>query len=166
MRRIVLVVVSTISGLVMLFSYHTSTMGAGATAVPGTGASATPVDPGSASPAPSQSQAAPKTTSGGSGGSGGSGSGSGTFTGGVADTQWGPVQVQIEVSGGKIRRATAVVYPSGNGRDAQINSYALPVLAKEVIAAQSAHIDQVSGATVTSDGYIASLQSAIDKAHL
>ncbi|MGZ4596864.1 MAG: FMN-binding protein [Actinomycetes bacterium] len=162
MRRIVLVVVSTISGLVMLFSYHTSTMGAGATAGPGTGASATPVDPGSASPAPSQSQATPKTTSGGSGGGGGSG----TFTGGVVDTQWGPVQVQIKVSGGKIRRATAVVYPSGNGRDAEINSYALPVLAQEVIAAQSAHIDQVTGATVTSDGYIASLQSAIDKAHL
>ena len=61
---------------------------------------------------------------------------------------------------------TAVVYPDGNARDAQINAYALPVLAQEVVAAQSAQIDHVSGATVTSDGYVASLQSAIDQANL
>jgi uncharacterized protein with FMN-binding domain len=87
-------------------------------------------------------------------------------TGAVAQTRWGPVQVRLKVSGGKITAADAVQYPNGNGRDQQINSYALPVLAREVLAAQSGNIDLVSGATVTSDGYVTSLQSAIDKAHL
>ena len=59
-----------------------------------------------------------------------------------------------------------VTYPTANRRDQQINAYALPVLAREVLAAQSANIDLISGATVTSDGYVSSLQSAIDKAHL
>jgi uncharacterized protein with FMN-binding domain len=76
------------------------------------------------------------------------------------------VQVQITVSGGKVTRAVAVVFPSGNRRDQEINGYALPVLAQEAVTAQSAQIDHVSGATVTSDGYVASLQSAIDQAHL
>ncbi len=56
--------------------------------------------------------------------------------------------------------------PSGNFRDQEINSYAVPILNQEVVQAQSAQIDAVSGATVTSDGYIQSLQSAIDQAHL
>jgi uncharacterized protein with FMN-binding domain len=58
------------------------------------------------------------------------------------------------------------VYPSGNGRDQEINSVALPILGQEVVQKQSASIDMVSGATVTSDGYLSSLQSAIDQAHL
>ncbi len=81
-------------------------------------------------------------------------------------TRWGPMQVEITVSGGKITAAQAVQYPSGNGRDAEINSYALPVLNQEVVDRQSAQIDTVSGATVTSDGYLQSLQSALDQAHL
>jgi uncharacterized protein with FMN-binding domain len=47
-----------------------------------------------------------------------------------------------------------------------INSYALPILDHEVVQQQSAAIDVVSGATVTSDGYLQSLQAAIDQAHL
>ena len=66
---------------------------------------------------------------------------------------------------GKITKAEAVEYPQGNPRDQEINSYALPVLARRP-SAQSAQIDAVSGATVTSDGYIQSLQSALDQAHL
>lgn len=57
-------------------------------------------------------------------------------------------------------------YPSDNPKDQEINSYALPTLNQEAISAQSAEIDAVSGATFTSDGYINSLQSAIDKAGL
>jgi uncharacterized protein with FMN-binding domain len=56
-----------------------------------------------------------------------------------------------------------VQYPSGNGTDQQINSYALPRLVKETLDAQSANIDMVSGATVTSEGYLQSLQSALDQ---
>ena len=57
-------------------------------------------------------------------------------------------------------------YPTGNGTDQQINSYALPILIQETMDAQSANIDMVSGATVTSDGYLQSLQSALDQAGL
>jgi uncharacterized protein with FMN-binding domain len=87
-------------------------------------------------------------------------------TGAVASTQWGPVQVQLTVKAGKITQVSVLQYPSGNGKDAEINSYALPILTQETTSAQSASIDMVSGATVTSTGYIQSLQSAIDQANL
>lgn len=108
-------------------------------------------------------------TSGGSAGATSSGttsSGTTSYTGGVAQTQWGPVQVSISVARGKITSADAVQVPSGNPRDQEINSYAVPVLNNEVVQAQGAQIDTVSGATVTSEGYLQSLQSAIDAAHL
>ena len=87
-----------------------------------------------------------------------------TVTGATAQTQWGPVQVQLAVSGGKITKVTVLQYPSGNGRDTEINNYALPILIQETTSQQSAQIDMVSGATITSTGYVQSLQSAIDKA--
>jgi uncharacterized protein with FMN-binding domain len=89
-----------------------------------------------------------------------------TYDGSVAQTRWGPVQVRITVSGGKVVGATTLQVPNGNGRDAEINGYAVPILNKETISAGSASIDTVSGATVTSDGYITSLQAAIDAAGL
>ncbi len=106
------------------------------------------------------------TTSGsGSQDSGTSGGGT-TYQGSVAQTRWGPVQVAITVVNGKITSVTVPTYPNGNGRDREINADALPVLKQETIAAQSADIDTVSGATVTSDGYKESLQAALDAAHL
>jgi uncharacterized protein with FMN-binding domain len=84
----------------------------------------------------------------------------------VAQTQWGPVQVQLTVAGGKITDVAVLQYPSGNGRDQEINAYALPILMQETVSSQSAQIDMVSGATVTSDGYLESLQSALDQASL
>jgi len=84
----------------------------------------------------------------------------------VADTQWGPVQVQLTVSNGKVSKVSVLQYPSGNGRDQEINDYALPILTQETVDAQSAQIDMVSGATVTSNGYLESLQSALDQARL
>ena len=159
MRRIVVALAGTVSGLIMLFSYHTSLAGGGAVAAPPPiGSSSTTAPPG----AGSTSGTGGTTSPGGSSTS----SSSSTVTGQTAQTQWGPVQVQITVDGGKITDVTAVQYPNGNGRDQEINSYALPVLAQEALAAQSANIDHVSGATVTSDGYVQSLQSALDQANL
>jgi uncharacterized protein with FMN-binding domain len=89
-----------------------------------------------------------------------------TVNGGVADTMYGPMQVQITVRGGRITTAHAIVYPQGGGRDQQINSQAIPMLDQETLQIQSAQIDTVSGATYTSDGYRRSLQSALDAAHL
>jgi uncharacterized protein with FMN-binding domain len=186
MRRIITALLSTITVLVLLFSYRTSTNSGTPTASAAVGA-AVPQTSRSSTPTPS-----PTTTSGTGGGddsgsddgstgttttptpkattttpSSGSGSRtSGTFTGAAADTRWGTVQVQISVSNGKITQVTPVQFPQDNPRDQEINSYALPALGQEVISAQSANIDMISGATVTSGGYIQSLQSAIDQAHL
>jgi uncharacterized protein with FMN-binding domain len=91
---------------------------------------------------------------------------SGTYTGSTAATRWGDVQVTITVTDGKITDVQVPVYPSGNGRDQEINAYALPILTQETLQTQSANIDSVSGATVTSDGYLQSLQAALDAAHL
>jgi hypothetical protein len=88
-----------------------------------------------------------------------------TINGQAADTQYGPVQVQLRMRAGRIVAATAITYPQGSDLDRQINSYAIPVLQQETVAAQSAQIDSVSGATFTSDGYVRSLQSALDAAH-
>ena len=161
MRKIVVALMGTVSGLIMLFSYHTSLAGGGTLAVPpSTGTGTTSSSSGSTS------AGSGSTPSGGSSSSGSAGGSATTVTGDTAQTRWGPVQVQITVAGGKITDVTPVQYPNGNGRDQEINSYALPVLAKEALAAQSANIDHVSGATVTSDGYVQSLQSAIDQANL
>lgn len=160
MRKIVVALVGTVAGLLGLFSYHTSLAGAGSvTTAPAVGATSAPT-------ATAGSSSSGSSGSGGSGTGGSSAGGSRTVTGAVAQTRWGPVQVRLKISGGKITAADAVQYPNGNGMDQQINAYALPVLAREVLAAQSANIDLISGATVTSDGYVSSLQSAIDKAHL
>jgi uncharacterized protein with FMN-binding domain len=158
MRRALFAVSGTIAGLVMLLSFKTQTPAA----VTPPAAASTPVPGGStpdpATPAPS----APSASSAAATGT----AGSGTFTGDSADTRWGPVQVQITVANGAVTAVTAVDYPQNNGRDIEINQFAIPQLNQEATAAKSATIDTVSGATVTSDGYIQSLQSALDKAGL
>ncbi|MEV7202499.1 FMN-binding protein [Streptomyces griseoluteus] len=89
---------------------------------------------------------------------------SGTFTGDTLNTPYGPVQVRVTVSGGKLTAVTAVRVPDANPRDREIAAYAVPRLTGEALDAQSARIDAVSGATYTSGGYIRSLQSALDRA--
>jgi uncharacterized protein with FMN-binding domain len=159
MRRITWWLLSTVAALALLFSYRTSTMGAGpATAVAGGAA-----DPGAAVAAPAP---APSASSGGGTSGGDSTSGGTTYQGSVAQTRWGAVQVTITVANGKITSVAVPPYPTANGRDRQINARALPILKQETLDAQSADIDTVSGATVTSDGYTESLQAALDAAHL
>ena len=74
--------------------------------------------------------------------------------------------MSITVTDGKITAVDVPQYPTGNGKDRQINASALPILTKETLSAQSADIDMVSGATVPSEGYVKSLQSALDQAGL
>lgn len=155
-NRIVFWFLSTVTVLVLLFGYHTSTSGPAASAPLSAIASVTP---GATSDSTTED-------SGSTSGSSSSSSSATTVTGDEAQTQWGPVQVQLSIADGKITDVEVPTYPNGNGRDAEINSYALPQLIKETITAQSADIDMVSGATVTSDGYLQSLQSALDKAGL
>jgi uncharacterized protein with FMN-binding domain len=176
MRRAVLALGGTVAGLAALFSYktHVPTVTALTTPVtpssspsattpamtpPATkpaatkSASARPTTKKTTAPAytpPPTTQAPPPPPKP-----------SGTFTGQAVDTNYGPVQVQITVSNGKITQA--------NGDDmggSSIGENAIPQLNQEAVQAQSANIQAVSGATYTSQGYIQSLQQAIDSAHL
>ncbi|MCW2634123.1 MAG: hypothetical protein JWQ99_490 [Blastococcus sp.] len=142
MRRIVLWFMTTVTALVLLFGYSTSTSGPGAVGGSTVIASGDPVTGGTASASGT------------------------TVTGSVVQTRWGPVQVAVTVEGSVITDVSVLQYPTGNGKDQEINSYALPVLVSETLDAQNAGIDMVSGATVTSDGYVQSLQSALDQAGL
>jgi uncharacterized protein with FMN-binding domain len=85
------------------------------------------------------------------------------LTGSDAPNKYGDVQVQLTTTGGRITRVAALRLPSGDGRSQQISSYAGPQLAQQALAAQSANIDGVSGATYTSESYKTSLQSALDQ---
>jgi uncharacterized protein with FMN-binding domain len=84
--------------------------------------------------------------------------------GDVEQTQYGPVQVRVTVRSGKVVAVQAVQLPQGDPRSSQISSYAAPLLQEEALSAQSASIDVVSGATYTSEGFQASLQSALSAA--
>jgi uncharacterized protein with FMN-binding domain len=164
MRRISYWLLSTISAVVLLVGFDASRHDA-ATAPPATSS----IGSGDTSSG---------STTGTASGSRGNGTdpqtkkssqrsgGSTTVTGAVEQTQWGPVQVQLVVTDGSITKVTVLQYPNGNPRDAEINSYALPILIKETTEQQNAKIDMVSGATVTSTGYVQSLQSALDQARL
>ena len=158
MKRIASWLLGTVTAVTLLFGYHTSTSGPATASDTVVATPAVPQDTGSTGSGTSGSTST-------SSGSTSSGTAS-TVTGSVASTRWGPVQVSITVTDGKITAVDVPQYPTGNGKDRQINASALPILTKETLSAQSADIDMVSGATVTSEGYVHSLQSALDQASL
>ncbi|MCA2225123.1 FMN-binding protein [Nonomuraea aurantiaca] len=147
MKRALLAVVTTVIGLVLLLSFKPHDV-TGATTQPPAAIAQTQT---SATPAPTSAEGSTSAR---------------TVDGDAVDTRWGPVQVRISVSGGKISDVQVLQAPNENRRDVEINDRALPVLQEEALSAQSAEIDSVSGATYTSDGYTRSLQSAIDRAGL
>lgn len=162
MRRILMWVSSTVTVVVLAFGYHTSTNSAAAGA--STTSSSTTTRGASSSPAASDppSSSTPTRSPGTSTSSGSTSTK--TYTGAAASTRYGPVQVKITVVNGKIATVVVPQSPNSSPRDVQIADRALPVLVQETVAAQSAKIDMVSGATYTSDGYLTSLQSALDQA--
>ncbi len=141
MRRLVLWFASTVTVTVLLFGYHTSTNEATSSGVSASSGEAT------SNSGASSTDATTKTTKGS-----------------VVSTRWGPVQVEIITSGRTITAVHVLQQPEGNPRDVEINQHALPILITETKAASSADIDMVSGATVTSEGYLQSLQAALDDA--
>lgn len=168
MRRNVTWAVSTAAAVVLLLSYRTSLHGpdgdrAGGAPSAGSASAQTTGSPADSSADSSADSPADSPAAGLAAGSAGV---SGSFTGTAVPTRWGPVQVRIAVTDGRITAATAVRYPNQNPHDQQINAAAIPLLNAAAVRAQSADLDTISGATVTSQGYIASLQSAIDQAHL
>jgi uncharacterized protein with FMN-binding domain len=104
-----------------------------------------------ATPTPVKTTAAPATQSA-----------SGTFTGDSIDVRYGFVQVKITVENGKITDAQAVKSPTG--RNDRYTQMSVPVLRQRTLAAQSANISGVSGASFTSYGWYTSLVSALAKA--
>ena len=127
------------------------------------------LDPGTAAPtataplAPGASGSAVASPSAGAG-AGASASVSGNFAGSSVSTRYGSVQVQIVVVSGKITDVVALHLTDQGGRSVQLSNQAAPILRSEVLKAQSAKVNGVSGATYTSVAYLASLQAAIDKA--
>jgi uncharacterized protein with FMN-binding domain len=191
MRRAVLVLGTTAAGLAALFSYRThvagvavaSTSPATPTMTAGPMTSPTASTPASASPSKSAAKSTPKPSSSATATPSHSTASapskkptsapttaapstpagkSGTFSGPAVNTQYGEVQVSITVSNGKITNADGTL-PQGGDSIAQ---NAIGQLDPEVLTAQSANIQAVSGATYTSQGYIQSLQQAVDQAGL
>ena len=149
MRRALLAVAATVAGLVALLSFRSA---GGDQQRPGVSGPIADSGPTVAAPSPSApSPSVPPLPPGAR-----------AVTGRVINTLYGPVQVQVVLKARKILGVNILQRPSATEMDIQIGQYALPQLVAETLAAQSARIDTVSGATYTSGGYINSLQNALD----
>lgn len=158
MRRAPLVLTGTLAGMVAVLTFRPQEPELRGTLVASSAGSdapggATPTSP-SVGPAPSASTPSTPSTSSRA---------SGTATGDVIDTRYGPAQVRVTVQTGRITKVEAVQLQSNDPKSVQISSYAAPILAQSALTKQSGDLDAVSGATITSVSYEASLQSALDK---
>lgn len=124
------------------------------------------LDPGKATPAATAPLTPGASGSASAAPAAGGSSVSGTFAGSTVSTRYGNVQVQLVVVSGKITDVVALHLTDQGGRSVQLSNQAAPILRSEVIAAQSAKVNSVSGATYTTDAYLISVQAAIDKAHI
>jgi uncharacterized protein with FMN-binding domain len=170
MKRVIATVLGTVISLVLLLSYKTHSVSSSHAAVappalttpsnePSAEPSLTPsAQPSASAPASAApTTAAPTTTKKAS-------TAKKVVQGDAVDTRYGPVQVQVTLSGSTITDVAILQVPDRERRDIEINDYAVPILRQEALQAQTAKIDMVSGATYTSVGYLQSLQSALDKA--
>ena len=160
MRRVILAVTGTIAGLVALLSFKSHVPSVPVAATGGSGGSSS--SSSSSSSSGGQTQTVP--------GEYPQGSlvknltpGETVVDGNAANTAYGPVQIQLIEKNSKIVKVAVLVQPQNTLHDIQIGAMAFPKLVSETLAAQNGKIDSVSGATYTSGGYIASLQSALDK---
>jgi uncharacterized protein with FMN-binding domain len=152
--RAAVAIVTTALAVVLLFSFKTP-----AQARPRTPAA--DVSQATATPSPSPSDSSVPSPSP----SASAGFKDGVYTGQDVFTQFGDVQVKVTISGGRITDVQAVQLPFDRPRSAEISQFAAPQLHDEVLQAQSAQIDLLSGATYTSDAYAQSAQAALDQAH-
>ena len=160
MRRLLLALAGTAAGLAAVLSFKTQ----GSAATSGMAAPVTGTQ-GSASAAASTGSTSPKSSGGTAAQQGGTAAaGAKVLTGAVDNTSYGPMQVQVTMAGSKITGVKVLQQTNTGSLSQQIDANAIPQLTKETLAAQSARIDAVSGASYTSAGYIKSLQSALDQA--
>jgi uncharacterized protein with FMN-binding domain len=156
--RAVISLAATAVAVGLLISFRTPPAApASAAPLPSSGASPTPTPTPSGAPPSGSGSPTPKPSS--------NGLRSGSFTGQNTPNFYGPLQVQLVISGGKITDVKTLQYPSDNPQSAYIASVALPYLRQEVLQAQSAQINIISGATFDSESYAQSVQSALDQAH-
>lgn len=150
LRRVIILITGTIAGVAAVVSYHPPQLGA----VSAVGNAA----PTTSTPS-STSTAKPSTP-----GKTGTSSGASTVAGNTAQTRWGPVQVEITLTAGKITSVRARQFPNGDRRSQSISQQAIPYLIQQTLATNSANVVGVSGASYTSDGWRRSLASARTKA--
>ncbi len=151
MRRAVIVITATVAGTTGVLTYHPGLGGH-----PGTKSSASA---GGTTAGSGQGRSGTTTVTSGSGGSS-----DGWVTGSAVDMPYGTVQVKVLYTGGKISDVQTVQLPT-DGHSQFLSQQAAAVLHDEVVQAQSANVDMVSGATFTSTAYLQSLQSALDAHH-
>ena len=156
MRRVILAVTGTVAGLVALLSFKSHSPAIPAVTTSGTGMSSSPSSGGP------QGSAGPAGQGFATGAVGAVPAGERAVTGQAASTAYGPVQIQLLMRSSTIVKVTILKQPSSTIHDLQLGQLAFPRLISETLTAQSARIDAVSGASYTSQGYIASLQSALD----
>jgi uncharacterized protein with FMN-binding domain len=155
MKRAAIVTGAAVVGVVWIASFKITPHPSGVAAVPSTptpseGATTSPATPGRLpTPSPSPSHAP-----------------SGTFLGGDFPNRFGDVQVRVVISNGHIADVLPVQMPYDRERSAYISQVAGPMLRTEVLRAQSAQIDIISGATYTSESYAQSVESALKQAHM
>jgi uncharacterized protein with FMN-binding domain len=165
MRRVILAVTGTIAGLVALLSFKShvpSSPVAATVSGSGSGTSSSAAPSSASSKGAGQTEVVPGAFPQGSIAKN-LAAGETAVDGKVANTSYGPVQIQLIKRSGKIVKVAVLVQPTNTLHDVQIGEFAFPKLISETLAAQDAKIDAVSGATYTSAGYVQSLQSALDK---
>lgn len=157
MKRVLFAALGTVLGLVALLSFktHSQPLATPAGGLPSAAASS-PAASGSPSSTNAASSAPPDPSR--------SSTATKRYVGTAVQTRYGIVQVAVVASTAHIASASFVQLTAFDDRSQQINSQAAPILLQETVSAQNAHIDTVSGATYTSDGYVQSLQSALDQA--
>ena len=144
MKRAPIVLTATAAGFAATLGFHAHRPAVATAVTPAATATATATPAGTATSSSS--------------------SGTKTVASDVVSTQYGNVQLKVTISGGKITDVTPVQLPQTDPKSYAISSYAAPLLRQSALSKQSANIDLVSGATYTSDGYKAALQSALDRA--
>jgi uncharacterized protein with FMN-binding domain len=160
--RAAVTLAATAIGVILLFSFQTPPAAPAIAMTPPSTSSSAPTATATPAGAPPSGGASPTPTATPTPAA--VGLKSGTFTGQGFGNPYGNVQVQVVISGGKISDVKTLQYPSDHQQSVFINSQALPLLRQEVLRAQSAQIDIISGATYTSQGYAQSVQSALDMA--
>ncbi|HEY7419309.1 MAG TPA: FMN-binding protein [Ktedonobacteraceae bacterium] len=152
MKKLVVAIIIIGAFVLYSFVYHNSSASA---VLPGNSATS--------SSSTGSSSTSASSTPGAAGSSGGNYK-DGSYTGSLADAQWGNIQVKAIIKSGKITDVQFLQYPNERDRSVLINQYADPQLTSEAIQAQSANVDIISGATDTSEAFMQSLSDALSQA--